>query len=162
MKTIEKHVDIDIPAADAYAQWTQFEDLPRVMEHVEEVKQLDDRNLSWKAKLAGREKTWHAEITEQIPDKRIAWKTTAGVHSAGCVTFHRLDDATCRVMLQLDFEPAGAAEKGADLLGFVERGVAAELDNFKRFLETRGAPTGRWEGDVPSPDERARGSESQA
>ena len=51
----------------AYNQWTQFEEFPRFMEGVEEVRQLDDTLLHWAVKVAGKRQEWDAKITEQIP-----------------------------------------------------------------------------------------------
>jgi uncharacterized membrane protein len=72
MATIEKSIDVEVPVRTAYNQWTQFEEFPRFMEGVLEVRQLDDRQLHWRARVGGQEKTWDAEITEQVPDERIA------------------------------------------------------------------------------------------
>jgi uncharacterized membrane protein len=41
--TIEETIEVAVPIATAYNQWTQFEDFPKFMEGVEEVRQLDDR-----------------------------------------------------------------------------------------------------------------------
>jgi uncharacterized membrane protein len=73
MSTLEKSIDVNVPAHMAYNQWTQFEDFPKFMEGVVAVQQLDDKNLHWRTNIGGKEKTFDAEITEQIPDKRIAW-----------------------------------------------------------------------------------------
>lgn len=154
MTTIERHIDIHVPAATAYSQWTQFEEMPLYMDHVKSVQQVDDRHLRWEVQVGGATRTWDAEITEQIPDKRIAWTSTNGAPNSGCVTFHRLADDLCRVMLQMEVEPQGLVEKAASGLQVIERGVVAELENFKKFLEERGGPTGRWEGAIASPDER--------
>ena len=51
-------------------------------------------------------------------------------------------------MLQLDYEPEGVVEKAGDLLGFVTRRVEGDLGRFKEFIETRGAATGAWRGEV--------------
>ena len=88
MSTIEQSIDVDVDVTTAYNQWTQFEEFPRFMEGVEEVRQLDDRRLHWKAKIAGVEREWDAEVTEQHPDERVAWKSTSGQTNAGVVTFH--------------------------------------------------------------------------
>src|SRR5690606_6295516 len=39
--TITKSIDVAVPVRTAYNQWTQFEEFPRFMEGVEEVRQLD-------------------------------------------------------------------------------------------------------------------------
>ena len=90
MSTIEKSIEVNVPVRTAYNQWTQFEEFPRFMEGVQEVKQLDNTHLHWKAQIAGKDKEWNAVITEQRPDERIAWKSTDGAKNAGVVTFHRL------------------------------------------------------------------------
>lgn len=43
------------------------------MDSVDEVRQDGPKRLFWKAKIAGKDKQWEAEITEQVPDKKIAW-----------------------------------------------------------------------------------------
>src|SRR5439155_22099221 len=93
MATIEQSIDVTVPVRTVYNQWTQFEEFPRFMEGVLEVRQLDDKRLHWKAEIAGKEKAWDAEITEQIPDERIAWRSRGGAWNAGVVTFHRLGDS---------------------------------------------------------------------
>src|SRR5436190_9950019 len=78
MEHIEKSVDVDAPLSVVYNQWTQFEEFPEFMEGVLEVRQLDDKRLHWRAKIAGKEKEWDAEIFEQSPDERIAWRSMSG------------------------------------------------------------------------------------
>src|SRR5690349_8327103 len=75
---IEHSIDVNVPVRVAYNQWTQFQEFPRFMEGVREVRQLTDRRLRWRADIGGTEKTWEAEITEQIPDARIAWRSRDG------------------------------------------------------------------------------------
>ena len=111
MSTIEQSIELDVPVHTAYNQWTQFEEFPAFMDGVAEVRQLDDRHLHWVAELGGTRHEWDAEITEQLPDERVAWRNTDGKDNAGVVTFHKLDDARSRVMVQLDFVPEGIKEK---------------------------------------------------
>ncbi len=63
-------IDINAPLRAVYNQWTQFEEFPRFMEGVEEVRQDGARNLFWKARIAGKEKQWEAEILEQVPEPK--------------------------------------------------------------------------------------------
>ena len=148
MSTIEQSIDVAVPVRTAYNQWTQFEDFPRFMEGVEEVRQIDDTHLHWRTRVGAREKEFDAEISEQRPDERIAWTATQGAEQAGVVTFHRVDDAHTRIMLQLEAEPEGAVEKAGDALGVLKRRVKGDLERFKQMIESRGTETGAWRGEV--------------
>jgi uncharacterized membrane protein len=152
MSQILESIDVDVPVRTAYDQWTQFETFPKFMEGVEYVRQVDDTHLEWKASIGGIAKQWQAEITEQTPDQRIAWRATEGAENAGVVTFHRLDDRTSRVTLQLDVEPEGPIESAGDALGFVQRRAKGDMERFKSFIEDRGSATGAWRGDVEQND----------
>jgi uncharacterized membrane protein len=119
------------------------------MEGVEQVRQLDDVTLHWRAEIGGVTREWDAKVTEQHPDERVAWTSTSGTSNSGVVTFHRVADTTTKVMLQLDYEPEGLVEKAGELLGIVQRRAKGDLDRFKEYIESRGAETGAWRGDVP-------------
>jgi uncharacterized membrane protein len=148
MSNIEQSTEVQVPVRTAYNQWTQFEEFPKFMEGVEEVKQLDDVTLHWKAEIAGVQREWDAKITEQTPDQRIAWTTIDGPYNSGVVTFHRIDDSKTKVMLQMEFEPDTATEKVGDVLGIVKARTKGDLGRFKEFIESRGAETGAWRGEV--------------
>jgi uncharacterized membrane protein len=148
MATIEESVEVEVPVRTAYNQWTQFEEFPRFMEGVEQVRQLTDTRLHWVAEIAGRRREWDAEITEQVPDQRISWCSTEGTANSGVVTFHRLADGRSKVMLQLEFEPEGAMEQAGDKLGIVKGRTKADLKRFKEFIESQGRESGAWRGDV--------------
>jgi uncharacterized membrane protein/general stress protein YciG len=148
MSSIEKSIDVHVPLHTAYNQWTQFEEFPCFMEGVEEVKQLDDKRLYWRANVGGKEKQWEAIISEQSPDRRIAWHNTTGPANAGVVTFHRINDKTTRVMLQLEYVPEGVLENVGDMIGVVSNRVQGDLRRFKEFIEERGTETGAWRGEI--------------
>ncbi|HEY2803452.1 MAG TPA: SRPBCC family protein [Actinomycetota bacterium] len=148
MSKIEESIDVMVPVHVAYNQWTQFEDFPKFMEGVEQVHQLDDTKLHWRAKVAGQEREWDARITEQKPDDRIAWTSIDGAPNGGVVTFHELEGDTTRVMLQLEFDPEGLIEKTGDALGLVKGRTKGDLDRFKEYVEKRGTETGAWRGEV--------------
>jgi len=148
MSTVEESIDVHVPVHTAYNQWTQFEEFPRFMEGVESVRQLDDTHLHWKAEIAGVTREWDAAITEQTPDQRIAWRATEGADNGGVVTFHKIDDDTTRIMLQLEFDPEGFVEKAGDALGFVSRRAKGDLERFRDFIDARGRESGAWRGEV--------------
>ena len=147
---IEESIDVGVTVRTAYDQWTQFEEFPGFMEGVEEVRQIDDTHTHWRTSIAGRTKEFDAVITEQTPDQRIAWTSEDGPEHAGVVTFHRIEEDVTRVMLQLDYEPEGVAEKAGDALGLVKRRVKGDLERFKALVEERGSgnETGGWRGEV--------------
>jgi uncharacterized membrane protein len=156
MSSIEQSIEVDVPVTTAYNQWTQFEEFPKFMEGVEQVRQIDDTHLHWLTRIAGREEHFHAEITEQRPDERIAWRSTEGPTHAGVVTFHRLADDRSKVMLQLDAEPEGMVEKVGDALGFLARRTKGDLERFKELIESRGGATGAWRGEVDQGETRSQ------
>lgn len=149
MPTVEKSINVHVPVRTAYDQWTQFEEFPKFMEGVEEVRQLDDTHLYWRTRIAGSDEEWEAEITEQIPDERIAWRSTGGTPNGGVVMFRPVSDVDTQVMVQMTYEPQGVVEKAGDMLGIVEHRVEKDLKRFKEFIEKRGAATGAWRGEVP-------------
>ncbi len=65
MSHVTKQIKLPVPVSAAYNRWTQFESFPSFMEGVEEVRQLDDKRLHWKAEVAGKTVEWddgrHAE-----------------------------------------------------------------------------------------------------
>ncbi len=146
--SVRESIDVDLPISTAYNQWTQFEEFPKFMASVQEVRQVDDTHLHWRAEVAGKVKEWDAEITEQRPDERIAWRSTSGVRNAGVVTFHRLSDNRTRVMLQMDYDPESVGEKIGDALGGVKLTAKGNLQRFKELIERRGVETGAWRGTV--------------
>ena len=71
MANIEQSIDVDVPISTAYNQWTQFEEFPKFMEGVDEIRQIDDRRVHWVVSFGGTQHEWDAEITEQNPTS--AW-----------------------------------------------------------------------------------------
>lgn len=149
MSQVIETIDVNVPVTTAYNQWTQFESFPHFLSFVQSIDQLDDRRLHWKVKIAGVEREFDAEITEQLPDERVAWKSVSGeVEHAGVVTFHRLSDESSRVAVQLDWTAENLVEKVGAALGIDNASVKSDLRHFKEFIESRGAETGAWRGEV--------------
>jgi uncharacterized membrane protein len=148
MERIQKSCEVNLPLHQVYNQWTQFEQFPRFMEGVKEVRQLDDQRLHWVAEIAGKEKQWTAKISEQIPDHRIAWQSESGDYTSGIVNFESLDPNRTLVTLEMMYDPKGFVENAGDTLGVVSRRVSNDLEHFKQFIENRGQETGAWRGTI--------------
>jgi len=149
MERIEKSIEVRQPVRTVYNQWTQFEDFPRFMSGVKEVKQLDDTHVHWHAEIWGKDKEWDAEITQQVPDQVIAWQSTSGdAPNAGVVQFEPVGSDRTRVHLMMQYEPQGAIENIGDAIGILSRRVQTTVEDFKKFIESRGTATGGWRGEV--------------
>ena len=148
MEQVEKVVEVNCPVRTVYNQWTQFEEFPRFMAGVKEVRQLDDTHVHWHAEIWGKDKEWDAEITEQEPDKRISWKSISGAPNAGTVRFEPLGSDRTRVRLVMAYEPEGAVENAGDALGIFSQRVESTVKDFKEYIESRGAESGGWRGEV--------------
>jgi uncharacterized membrane protein len=134
MSVVELHVDVAVPVAVAYGQWTQFEELPRFMQDVEEVQQIDPTHLRWRTSYGGVERIWTSEIVEQRPDERIAWRGELDIPNSGAVTFHRLDAQTTRVTVIAEVAFDAQPELTSDV---VRERLKEDLERFKRLLEDR-------------------------
>ena len=157
MNTVEKSSGVEVPVRTAYNQWTQFEEFPRFMEGVEQVRQEGDKNTHWRANIAFKEVEWDAEITEQTPDQRVSWRSTSGAHNSGTVSFQPEGDNRTRVTLRLEYEPEGFFENVGEALGLVDSRVEGDLERFKEFIEQRGGETGAWRGEIHGSEVESKG-----
>lgn len=149
MATLEASIDVEVPVATAYDQWTQFEMFPRFMGGIVEVKQLDDKRMHWVAEVNGRRHEWDAEIVEQRPDELIAWRSVGGNENSGRVAFRPSGEGT-HVSVTMEWDPETTTEKLGAAIGRDERQVEEDLERFKELVETRGTPTGGWRGTIES------------
>jgi uncharacterized membrane protein len=151
MAEVHESVEVNVPVSTAYNQWTQFEEFPRFLKHIESITQKNDTMLHWKVNVGGQVREFDAEIAEQHPDERVAWNSTGGeVDHAGVVTFHKLDDSKSRVTVQIDWEPESLLEKIGAAAGAGNRAVKNALEDFKKYIESQGSADGAWRGDVPA------------
>jgi uncharacterized protein (TIGR02271 family) len=141
-------IEVNAPLRIVYNQWTQFEDFPRFMEGVEQIRQEGDKRLFWRAKIGGTVKEWEAEITHQVPDERIAWQSVDGSPNSGTVMFEPLSADWTRVTAAFEYEPEGFLEKAGDALGIPAGRVQGDLERFRGFIEERGRETGSWRGEI--------------
>ena len=150
--TVRESIVVNVPVRTAYDQWTQFEEFPKFMDSVHEVKQLDDKRLHWKADVMAKTIEWDAEICEQIPHKRMAWRSTSGKQNDGVLTFEKLSGNRTRITLQMAYTPEGPIEAIADAMGAVRMEACGNLKKFKEMIEQRGTETGAWRGTIKDRD----------
>ena len=171
---IQRWTDVAVPVDKAYQAWTQFEEFPKFMHRVLDVKKEDTNKIHWREKIWFSTREWDGEITERRKNDRIAWKSVKGTQHSGVISFHKLDANLTRVLVTVDFVPSGMIEKLASGLRFAKRAVQADLARFKAYvelgdargLEYKSTPAEmeqhREDGDDDSEeDDRDRGSERE-
>jgi uncharacterized membrane protein len=136
---IQRWTDVAVPIETAYEAWTSFDDFPKFMHRVLNVRRRGDDRVQWQEKIWFSKRNWEGRITDRRENDRIAWKTTNGMSHKGVVSFHKLDDNLTRVMVDMEFEPNGMIEKMASGMRFVKRAVEADLARFKAYVEMKDA-----------------------
>jgi uncharacterized membrane protein len=132
---IQRWTDVAVPLEEAYERWTSFEEFPKFMHRVLEVKHEDGDKVHWREKIWFSTREWDGEITDRRKNDRIAWKSVSGTQHSGVISFHRLERNLTRVLVTVDFVPTGMIEKMASGMRFVKRAVQADLARFKAYVE---------------------------
>lgn len=140
---VKETITVDRGPAEVYADWRDFENLPRFMEHLEEVRITDGNRSHWKAKApAGRTVEWDAETTEDVTGERIAWRSLPGadIPNRGAVRFVPAPaDRGTEVHVELHYEPPAGRLGSLVAKLFGEEPalqVKGDLRRFKQVLET--------------------------
>ena len=142
MGTITHSMEINAPLQAVYNQWTRFEEFPRFMGGIDEVRQDGPNKLFWRAKIGGKEKQWEAKITQQVSNERIAWQSVEGAPNRGAVTFEQVNVSLTRVTLKMEYDPEGFLEQAGDALGIPLGQVEEDLNRFRDLMENRESQTG--------------------
>jgi uncharacterized membrane protein len=143
MTKVKKEITVQAPVDLVYGAWHNFENLPRFMENLQEVRVVADGRSHWKTRgPLGSTAEWDAEITMEEPNKAIGWRSIDGVSTlktAGRVNFEPLSDAT-HLDVTIEYEaPAGPlGELVAKIFADPEQQVEQDLLRFKEAIE-RGA-----------------------
>jgi len=155
---VEKSVTINKSPEELYQFWRNFENLPRVMSHLESVQVLDHNLSHWVAKApAGMTVEWDAQIINEKENELIAWRSLEGatIQHAGSVQFKRAPGGRGTIVkVEINYSaPAGTVGAAIAKLFGEEPSVQAEEDlrRFKRLMET---------GETPSTAEQPTGRQA--
>jgi uncharacterized membrane protein len=125
---------------ELFSFWRNFENLPRIMEHLEAVECHDETRSHWRARRpGGKEIEWEAEIINEHPNELIAWRTLEGsdVRHAGTVRFTPAPGGT-EVKLAMEYEAEGGKVASAIAKLFrlsPEQQIREDLERFKEIME---------------------------
>jgi uncharacterized membrane protein len=106
-----KTIFVQAPIEEVFSFWTKLENFPRFMDHVREIRVIDDRCSHWKViGPAGLSVEWDAEITRLEPNKLFCWKTMPGttVEHEGAIHFEEVNGGT-RLDIQMTYNPPAGA-----------------------------------------------------
>jgi uncharacterized membrane protein len=146
---VQKSITINAPPARVFAFLTEWEEWPRWMSHVREVRAEGTRGEQERTHWVvdgplGVPVVWDAVTTRLVPNEEIAWKTVPGaaVQHAGTIRLVSVDDRT-RVEVHMSYNPPGgavghavAASVGRD----PKRQMDADLARLKTTIETGQPP----------------------
>jgi uncharacterized membrane protein len=140
---VKKSVIIDRAPQELYNFWRNFENLPKVMYHLDSVRVMDPKRSHWVAKApGGTQVEWDAEVIEDVSNERIAWRSLPGsdVDSQGVVRFERAPGGRgTMVTVEMNYNPP-AGGVGAMVAKLFRKDPAAEIQDsmryFKQLMET--------------------------
>jgi uncharacterized membrane protein len=105
---LHKTITLDAPVAEVYDFWLNFENFPRFMSHLKEVRDLGGGRSRWVALgPVGTPFQWEATITESIPNQTLAWKSVPGsvVANAGVVQFRASPEGGTQLDIRMSYNP---------------------------------------------------------
>lgn len=144
---VTQSIVVSRPKEEVYRYWRNLENLPRFMEHVESVRELDNRRSSWVVKgPLGHDVEWTAHIITDRENEMISWESLPGaeVQNAGSVWFESTAGGSAtEVKVSLQYlPPAGVlGATVAKLLGEApEQQLQNDLAKFKTVIESAQAP----------------------
>ncbi|WP_409463673.1 SRPBCC family protein [Amycolatopsis sp. GA6-003] len=147
---IVEDIDVGVPVREAYDQWTEFQKFSSFAKGVVSAEQTGDTTSQWRFKIFWSNRSMKATVTEQIPDERIAW-TTDGAKGTikGVATFHELAPNLTKVLLVIEYYPAGLFEKTGNIWRAQGRRARLDLKHFRRFVTMAGEASGDgWRGEI--------------
>jgi uncharacterized membrane protein len=151
---LEKTIRIDAAPDEVYDMWTNYENFPRFMSHVVEVRDIGKRRSHWTVQgPAGTQFEFDSVLTEQTRNRRLAWRSEPGaqIPNSGSVEFEPHRGGT-RVTVRLSYSPpAGALGHAvASLFGSDPKGqMDDDLARMKHYIERGAIPHDAAQRDKP-------------
>ena len=144
---------------DAFAFWSNLENAPRYMNHIETVSDLGNGRSKWVAVgPMGKRLQWTAEITDQRDGEYIAWRSLPGsdLNVNGRVEFKQAPASRGTIVHSRIAYSAPTSALRSVASGFVGRQakffMRQDMRRFKALLET---------GEIPTIDGQTHGPRSR-
>lgn len=168
--SVEKTITVGVPVEQVWELWNNFENFPRFMTHLQEVRKIDEGRSHWVAAgPAGMPVEWDALVTDWVPQQFIGWTSAEGssVETTGQVRFRPISSESTEIDVRMEYHPpAGVAGHAiASLFGTdPKRAMDEDLVRLKIMLEdgTTRAAADEVRGDEPTGQGGSGGAKKRA
>jgi uncharacterized membrane protein len=126
MNARRQSIVVHAPTIKVYDRWSQFENFPKFIKPLREVRKITDTLFSFTWLRDGKERQSVVRVLLRIPERRIAWRTLSDGFASGVVSFEPgfNEDTEITLKIRSIFNPAT-----------LSRRLEEYLRNFKRLIE---------------------------
>ena len=137
---VHESVEVQAPLQEVFTYWSNFENFPKFMSNIEEVRMTGQDTSHWRVKgPLGKSVEFDAKTTEMDPSRGIGWNTVEGeVMTSGEVRFEEVLPDRTRVEVTMNYaDPPGGkvGEVVANVLSDPEKSVREDLQNFAGIVD---------------------------
>ena len=146
MQRIERFVEVDAPVEQVFDRFSDFENFPRWMRNIREVRLTGRGVTHWVSETALPDMMaeWDAEITVFEPDRRVVWRSVRGdIDADGEAVFSVTPEGATHLRVVLGFDtPLGRTGPEASRFFGVHLGRQLEEDlrHFRVLVEREVRP----------------------
>lgn len=136
MSMVQQAIEVGAPLHTVYEQIAAFENYPRFMTGVEQVRQLGGDKTHWVMDLHGQRREFDARITELSLDERVSWSTTDGPLLSETITLRPMGETRTQVVAQLEADIAFLMPSDRHGRETLNRRLKDDLVAFKGLVES--------------------------
>ena len=150
---VSRTLTVEAPVERVWEFWNDFENLPRFLSHVREVKRTGPDRTHWVvAGPGGAPVEWDAVVTKRVPNEEIAWRSVEGalLEHEGSVRFRPVGPDVTELQIRMTYRPVGgalghgvAAVLGRDPASLIDDDLG-RLANQLRGVRSAVGETGQW------------------
>jgi uncharacterized membrane protein len=131
MNARRQSIVVRAPTVKVYERWSQFENFPRFITPVREVRKIDATRFAFTWLRYGKERQCVVRVLLRISEQRIAWRTISNGFAFGVVSFERTfnEDTEITLRVRSIYDPST-----------LSRRLEEYLRNFKRLIENSEPP----------------------
>ena len=139
-QSVHESIEVQAPLQDVFMFWSNFQNFPKIMRNVEEVRATGQDTSRWRVKgPLGKTVEYDARTIEMSPTRGIAWESVEGeVENSGQVRFEEVGVDRTRIEVTMNYaDPPGGkvGEVVADAISDPERDIREDLENFASRVE---------------------------